>query len=174
MAFIFPIFINFSDFIRAKKFQNYNTVAMCLKITEKVSFNIAVEASYVYVLSNGKCQKWSILASFWKPEAFGQTVLPDRSISNSIRQKLAKNIKIQKFKCDILGDFQTLWCCLMKICDIKIKINRLFIFEKCPIQKSRCRFSFKSFKRLSKKRAKADFLLAFFVRLDLVTLVIRS
>ena len=27
-----------------------------------------------------KCQKWSILASFWKPEACGQTVLADRSI----------------------------------------------------------------------------------------------
>ena len=25
-----------------------------------------------------KCQKWSILATFWKPEACGQTVLPDR------------------------------------------------------------------------------------------------
>ena len=58
---------------------------------------------------------------------------------------------------------------------LKIKIDRLFIFEKCSIPKSRCRFSFpKSFNRLSKKRAKADFLLAFFVRLDLVTLVIRS
>ena len=27
-----------------------------------------------------KGQKWSILASFWKPEACGQTVLPDRSL----------------------------------------------------------------------------------------------
>ena len=27
-----------------------------------------------------KCQKWGNLASFWKPEAYGQTVLPDRSI----------------------------------------------------------------------------------------------
>ena len=27
-----------------------------------------------------KCQKWSILASFLKPEACGQKVLPDRSI----------------------------------------------------------------------------------------------
>ena len=40
----------------------------CLKITEKVSFNIASEASYVYILSGQKfikeCQKWSILASF--------------------------------------------------------------------------------------------------------------
>ena len=51
------------------------TTATCLKITEKVSFNIASEASYVYIL-NG--------------------------------QKLIKNAKIEKFKCDIFGDFQTL------------------------------------------------------------------
>ena len=54
-----------------------------------------------------KCQKWSIFASFWKPEACGQTVLPDRSLL--IGQKLVENAKIQKFKCDILSNFQTLW-----------------------------------------------------------------
>ena len=54
-----------------------------------------------------KCQKWSILASFWKPKACCQTVLPDRSIF--IGQKLAKNPKIEKFNCEILGNFQTLW-----------------------------------------------------------------
>ena len=46
--------------------------AQCLKITEKVSFNIASEASYVYILSG---------------------------------QKLVENAKIEKLKCDILGDF---------------------------------------------------------------------
>ena len=53
------------------------------------------------------------MASFWKPEACGQTELPDRSVL--IGQKLIENAKIQKFKCDILGDFQTLWCCLYEI-----------------------------------------------------------
>ena len=52
----------------------------CLKITEKVAFKIASEASYVHILSRKKlikkCQKWSILAS--------QTVLPDRSIQFTI------------------------------------------------------------------------------------------
>ena len=48
-----------------------------------------------------KCQKWSIFASFWKPEACGQTVLPDRSVL--IGQKLVENAKIGKFKCDILS-----------------------------------------------------------------------
>ena len=49
--------------------------AQCLKITEKVSFNIASEASYVYILSGQKLIKNAkngpILASFWKPEACG-------------------------------------------------------------------------------------------------------
>ena len=38
--------------------------------------------------------KWSILASFWKPEACSQIVLPDRSILK--RQKLVENAKIKK------------------------------------------------------------------------------
>ena len=48
----------------------------------------------------------SILASFWKPEACGQTVLPDRSVL--IGQKLVESAKIEKFKCDILSYFQTM------------------------------------------------------------------
>ena len=44
-----------------------------------------------------------ICSSFWKPEACGQTVLPDRSVL--IGQKLVENAKIKKFKWDILGDF---------------------------------------------------------------------
>ena len=47
----------------------------CLKITEKVSFNSASEASYRSLL---------------------------------IGQNLMKNAKIEKLKCDILFDFQTL------------------------------------------------------------------
>ena len=83
--------------------------ARCLKITEKVSFNIVSEASYVYILSGQKfiqnAENRSILASFWQPEACGQTVLPDRSVL--IGQKMVENAKIQKFKCDILSNFQT-------------------------------------------------------------------
>ena len=52
-------------------------------------------------------KKWSNLASLWKPEACGQAVLPDRSVL--IGQKLVENDKIQKFKCDILSNFQTMW-----------------------------------------------------------------
>ncbi len=90
-----------------------------MKITEKVSFNIASEASYVYILSGQKCiinaKKCLILASFWKPEACGQTVLPDRSVL--IGQKFVENGKIQKFKCYILSNFQTICTyvfCLME------------------------------------------------------------
>ena len=72
-------------------------LSRCLKITEKVSFNIASEANYVYILRGQKviekCQKWSILASFWKPEASGQTVLPDRLVL--IWQKLVENAKLK-------------------------------------------------------------------------------
>ena len=50
--------------------------------------------------------KMAHFASFRKPEACGQTVLPDRSIV--IGQTLVENAKTEKLVCDILGDFQTL------------------------------------------------------------------
>ena len=56
-------------------------LTQCFKIIEKVSFNIASEASYIYILKEQKFIKITknvhFLASFWKPEACGQTVLPD-------------------------------------------------------------------------------------------------
>ena len=58
------------------------------------------------------------LASFWKPEACGQTVLPDMSIL--IWQKLVENAKIKKFKCDILSNFQTM-CGLIFNQQVQIK-----------------------------------------------------
>ena len=48
-----------------------------LKIKEKVSFNIASQASYIYIVSGEKFIK---NGGFEKTEAFGQIVLPDRSI----------------------------------------------------------------------------------------------
>ena len=41
----------------------------------------------------------------------GQTVLPDRLVLKG--QKLVENDKIEKLKCDILGDFQALWWCMV-------------------------------------------------------------
>ena len=65
------------------------TITRCLEITEKVSFSIATEANYIYILSEQKFIK------------SGQPVLPDRSI-------LMGNAKIDKLKCDNLSDFQTM------------------------------------------------------------------
>ena len=74
-----------------------------MKITEKVSFNIASEASYVY---NKSGQKFIKNGEFLNSEVGGQTVLPDMSIL--IGQKLVENAKIEKLKWDIFDDFQTL------------------------------------------------------------------
>ena len=41
-------------------------MAQCLKITEKVSFNIASEASYVYILSGQKLIKKRQNGRFWR------------------------------------------------------------------------------------------------------------
>ena len=40
--------------------------AQCLKITEKVSYNIASEASYVYILSGQKLIKNDKNGPFWR------------------------------------------------------------------------------------------------------------
>ena len=62
------------------------------------------EKNYKNPKSYNKSSKYN---GFWKREACGQTVLPDRSVL--IDQKLVESVKIEKFKCDILADFQTLW-----------------------------------------------------------------
>ena len=41
-------------------------MAQCLKIIEKVSFNIASEASYVYILSGQKLLKNAKNGPFWR------------------------------------------------------------------------------------------------------------
>ena len=80
------------------------------KSQKKVSFNIASEASYVYILSGQKLIKnakngpfWRV---FWKPEACGQTVLPDRSVL--IGQKLVVNAKIAKIQMRHFGWFSNI------------------------------------------------------------------
>ena len=42
--------------------------------------------------------------TFWKSEAYGQTVLPDRSFLR--KQTWVENAKVEKFKHDILSYFQ--------------------------------------------------------------------
>ena len=41
-------------------------MAQCLKIIEKVSFNIASEASYIYILSGPKLIKNGKNGQFWR------------------------------------------------------------------------------------------------------------
>ena len=65
----------------------------CLRITEKVSFNIASEASYLYK-SLLKMPKMANFGEFLKPKACGQTVLPVMAILT--RKKLIENAKIEK------------------------------------------------------------------------------
>ena len=82
--------------------QSTRVVARSLKITEEVAFNIASEASYVYILvakSSLKMPKMAYFDEFLKIEACGQTVSPDMSLL--VRQKLEENAKIEKIKCDI-------------------------------------------------------------------------
>ena len=59
---------------------------------------------------------------FLKPKACGQTVLPVMAILT--RKKLIENAKIEKIKCDILGDFQTM-CHLVNIFSPFISISIL-------------------------------------------------
>ena len=42
------------------------TLTRCFKITEKVSFNIASEASYAYILSGQKLLKNAKKCPFWR------------------------------------------------------------------------------------------------------------
>ena len=72
-------------------------MARCLKMTKK-SLIQHCERRYLKLPKNGPI--WRV---FRKPEACGQTVFPDMSVL--IGQKLVENMKIDKFKCDILDDF---------------------------------------------------------------------
>ena len=63
-----------------------------MKITEK-SLIQHCERSELCLHFELKMPKMVNLASFWKTEAFGQTVLPDMSVF--IVQKVFKNAKIQ-------------------------------------------------------------------------------
>ena len=80
------------------------------KSRKKVSFNIASEASYVYILSRQKFIKNARNYPIWR--VFENLKLAVKQSYQTghffIGQRLAENDKIQKFKWDIFGDFQTL------------------------------------------------------------------
>ena len=73
----------------------------CFKIVQKVAFNIASEASYVYILSGQRFHKIAKNGQFWrvfsKLTACGQTVLPGWSLTFSIRSENAK-IQLRHFE----------------------------------------------------------------------------
>ena len=83
---------------REKKGRDF---ALCVKITEKVALNIASEASYVYILSGQKLIKNDKNG----PEKLKLVVKQCYQTG----QKLVKNAKIEKLKCDILSNFPTMW-----------------------------------------------------------------
>ena len=58
------------------------TKAQCLKITEKVSFNIASEASYVYILSEQKLVKNDKNGQFWR--VFENLKLVSNSVTRQV------------------------------------------------------------------------------------------
>ena len=64
---------------------------------ERSELRLHFECTKVYQ----KCQKWSILASFSKPEACGQIVLPDRVNFN--RTKIRGKCQISKIKMRLFG-----------------------------------------------------------------------
>ena len=81
----------------------------CLKIIEKVSFNLASEASYVIWLRLvcsachlSECVQFVIVLQ--RDRNMGR----DKELNGNDKSK-AENTKIAKFKWDILGDFQTMW-----------------------------------------------------------------
>ena len=57
---------NKTGILNGTTFQVFFLTPRCLKITEKVSFNIASEASYVYILSGQKLIKNSKNGPFWR------------------------------------------------------------------------------------------------------------
>ena len=70
--------------------------AQCLKITEKVSFNIASEASYVYILSGQKLIKNAKNGQFWRVfEKLKLAVKQCYQTGQFNRTKLVENAKIQ-------------------------------------------------------------------------------
>ena len=74
----------------------------CLKITEKVSLNIASEASYVYILSGHNLNKSTKNGPFWR--VFESQKFEDKQCYQTghflLGQKLVENAKIKEFECD--------------------------------------------------------------------------
>ena len=66
MVFYLPLLISTSLRVPTLFIHSYFFRIRCLKITEKVSFNIASEASSVYILSGQKLIKNAKNGPFWR------------------------------------------------------------------------------------------------------------
>ena len=67
--FILSLPVDFTEVknpLEKSHFQSIDMFSRCLKITDKVSFNIASEASYVYILSGQKLIKNAKNGPFWR------------------------------------------------------------------------------------------------------------
>ena len=83
--------------LNAERNENHTT-GRCLKITEKVSFNIASEASYVYILSGQKkMPKMVQFGEFLKNWSLRSNSVT-RLVSFLKGRKLVKNAKITKIQ----------------------------------------------------------------------------
>ena len=71
--------------------------SQCLKIAQKVAFNIASEASYIYILSGQKLVKNAKSVQFWR---FFENL-------NSVTWQVNFNRTKNSGKWDFLQDFQT-------------------------------------------------------------------
>ena len=85
--------------------------SQCLKVKEKVAFNIASEASYIYILSGQKFIKNYAI----KSDLSGNTVFKNAvnwTNVGTFNEYSTQNVNVARFarnvECDFFFDFQTL------------------------------------------------------------------
>ena len=85
--------------LRTRKSLELSVVSRCLKITEKVSFNIASEASYVYILSGQKLIKNAKNQPFWRvfenPKLAVKQCYQTGQFKRTKMDEKCQNVKIQ-------------------------------------------------------------------------------
>ena len=87
----------------------YISTAQCLEINQKVSLNIASEASYVYILSRQKLIKNAKMVQFGNLQSNSVT----RQLSSN-RTKIEGKCQNSEIKCDILKNLQTMCCSVIR------------------------------------------------------------
>ena len=96
LAFLSPIKMANIYYCLAKKVPFFistsNPSSQCVWKSQKKSHS-TLHLHFEWTKVHLKCQKWFILAIFWKPEACSQAMLPDRSVLLS--QKLVKNVQFE-------------------------------------------------------------------------------